>query len=74
MKAAVVIGDTELEKMWDELADIPFDDPGVDQDLVLAEHWRGFKKGTARENIWHWFDQFHSKGVAYLLNKKGGNR
>ena len=26
MKAAVVIGDTELEKMWDELADIPLND------------------------------------------------
>lgn len=24
-------------------------------------------KGTDKEDIWHWFDEHHSKGVAYLL-------
>lgn len=26
-----------------------------------------FPAGTDREEIWQWFDQRHSKGVAYLL-------
>ena len=26
-----------------------------------------FAAGTHREEIWHWFDERHTKGVAYLL-------
>lgn len=57
-----------LEKKWGELDDVPFDDPGPECDLVLAEDWWAFKVGTEREDIWHYFDQHHSKGVAYLMH------
>ncbi len=61
--------DAELEKLWAELADVPFDDGDpLKHDMVLAETWRQFKAGTSREDIWHWFDERHSKGVYYLLH------
>ena len=58
--------DRTLEWLWDDLEDVLFDeDP--DGRLILAEDWEGFRKGTEREEIWHWFDKEHSKGIAYLL-------
>lgn len=59
--------DARLEKLWDELEDIPFDEDG-DGELILADNWGLFAKGTTRTDIWHWFDERHSKGVAWLLN------
>lgn len=56
-----------LEEKWDELTDIPFDES--DDDLVLSEDWFVFDKGTEREDIWHWFDNHHSKGVGWLMNE-----
>lgn len=61
------VTDGELEKLWRELADVPFDDNDPDLDMTLAEDWQWFRKGTPREEIWHWFDERHSKGVAFLL-------
>lgn len=60
--------DRYLQHVWNELSDIPFDET-EDTDLVLAIPWWGFEKGTDREDIWHFFDQWHSRGVAYLLYK-----
>ena len=54
--------DAELEDLWRDLVDIP-----IDEDERLEEDWFIFKKGTWREDIWHWFDKRHSKGVCYLL-------
>ena len=54
--------DAELEDLWRDLVDIP-----IDEDERLEEDWFIFKKGTWREDIWHWFDERHSKGVYYLL-------
>ena len=59
--------DLDLENLWLELADVPFDDNDPDVDMTLAENWKWFSKGTPREEIWHWFDERHSKGVAFLL-------
>lgn len=62
--------DEELEKLWREFDDVPFDED-KDGDLILAVDWNGFEKGTdretIRETIWHWFDVQHSKGVHYLF-------
>lgn len=58
--------DKELEKMWDELTDIPFDED-LDGKLILSVNWKSFTKGTDREDIWQFFDKNHSKGVAWLL-------
>ncbi len=62
--------DAFLFKKWKELEDVPFDDSGSESDMVLAEDWWCFKAGTEREDIWHFFDEHYSKGVAYLLNKE----
>lgn len=61
--------DREIEILWDELTNVPFDED-ADGNLVLAEDWRQFTKGTEREEIWHWFDNAYSRGVHYLLYYK----
>lgn len=62
-----LVCDKNVEKWWEELADVPFDEQGQEDDMVLAEDWGEFAKGTKREDIWHWFDKHHSRGVAFLL-------
>ena len=57
--------DEALEKMWDELEDVP-----VDEDECIDIDWHGWDKGTHREEIWHWFDEWHSKGVGWLINER----
>jgi hypothetical protein len=60
--------DAKLETKWIELEDIPFDEDS-NGELILSEGWYLFPAGTSREEIWHWFDERHSKGVAWLLNE-----
>lgn len=55
--------DTELERLWAEFADVPMD-PETEE---MEEPFLHFPVGTNREEIWHWFDERHSKGVVYLL-------
>ena len=57
-----------VEKMWRDLEDVPFDED-KNKELILAENFYDFEKGTEREEIWYWFDENHPKGVAYLLNE-----
>lgn len=61
-----VLNDEVIKNLWNELTDIPFEES--ENDLVLSEDWFIFDKGTEREDIWHWFDQHHSKGVGWLMN------
>lgn len=62
--------DEELENLWAEFADIPID-PDTE---CIEEPFMGWGVGISREEIWHWFDQRHSKGVAYLLYTDGIDR
>lgn len=55
--------DVVVEELWDNLADVPID-PETEE---LDEPYYICPKGTDKEDIWHWFDEHHSKGVAYLL-------
>lgn len=55
--------DTVLERLWDEFADVPMD-PETEK---MEESFLHFPAGADREEIWHWFDERHSKGVVYLL-------
>lgn len=57
--------DAEIEKLWDELEDVP-----IDEDEYLDIDWKVWSKGTHREEIWHWFDENHSKGVGWLMNER----
>ncbi len=61
--------DSFVEKKWDELTDVPFDE-GEDGTLRLASKWYLFPKGTDRDAIWNWFDKNHSKGVSWLLYER----
>lgn len=56
--------DAELERLWAEFGDVPMN-PETE---CMDEPFLGFPAGTHREDIWHWFDERHSRGVAYLLN------
>ena len=55
--------DEALEKAWDEFTDVPMN-PETE---CMEEAFLDFPAGTPREEIWHWFDENHSKGVFYLL-------
>ena len=57
--------DKLLESMWDELEDVP-----IDENECLDVDWKGWRKGTNREEVWHWFDENHSKGVGWLMNER----
>ena len=60
--------DEQLEQLWEELSDIPFDESDdYDSELVLANDWFIFEAGTDRYTIWHWFDQHYSNGVHALM-------
>lgn len=55
--------DAALVEIWQQLTDVPMD-PETECLEVPFYDWPA---GTHREEIWHWFDERHSKGVAYLL-------
>lgn len=57
--------DKALEYLWDELTDVP-----LNEDEELEKRYLHFPIGTEKEEIWHWFDQKHSKGVYYLLYER----
>lgn len=58
------VNDREVEKLWEEFEDVPFN-----ENECLDCDWQGWNKGTYREEIWHWFDKHHSKGVGWLMNE-----
>lgn len=55
--------DTLLEGLWQDLGDIPL----CEKTETIEIPFLHFPVGTDKEEIWHWFDERHSKGVAYLL-------
>lgn len=60
--------DTEIESIWSSLTDIP-----VNEDECLDDDFFIWQKGSDKyEDVWRWFDQNHSKGVAYLVNDYEG--
>lgn len=54
----------EAEKLWEELEDVL-----LMKNDCLDVDWQGWDKGTHIEEIWHWFDEHHSKGVGWLMNE-----
>lgn len=63
-----VLNDEAIEDLWKELEDVSFDE-NKNGELILVESWFIFDKGTEREDIWHWFDEYHSQGVGWLMNE-----
>ena len=60
--------DALLEEPWGRLEDVPMD-PGSE---TLEEGFMDFPQGTDREDLWHWFDERYSKGIAHLLYRCDG--
>ena len=58
--------DELLEELWAVVEDIPMNP----ESECLENGVLDFPAGTSREEIWHWFDVRHSKGIAYLLHKQ----
>ena len=55
--------DEGLGGVWYALGDVPVD-PETEK---IEDAFMWWPAGTDREDIWRWFDERHSKGVAYLL-------
>lgn len=62
--------DKELERLWDQFSVVPMD-PNTE---CMEDEFLHFPAGTHREEIWHWFDRRHSKGVAHLMYRDGIDR
>lgn len=62
--------DLALEQLWQAFGDISMN---PETECVEAP-FLNFPAGTHREEIWHWFDKYYSKGVAALMypSVKGG--
>lgn len=56
------LNDEVLDFLWEEFSDVLIDD-----DECILDDFIGFEAGTHREEVWQWFDERHSKGVAYLM-------
>ena len=59
----VKYSDKELEDLW-----LNFEDTPIDENENIDDDFMFWPKGTFREEIWHWFDKMHSRGVGWLMN------
>ena len=48
-----------LDKMWEQLEDIPVDKSGE----KIEESFYNWGKGANKEKIWHWFDERVTEGI-----------
>lgn len=51
--------DNTLDKMWKEFGDTPVDEMSV----IIEDNFYVWKKGTEKEDIWHWFDVRVTGGI-----------
>ena len=59
------LADKYIETLWSKFEDITLnEEDGVE---IINSAWFIFSEGTEKEDIWHWFDNNHSKGIAWLL-------
>ena len=49
--------------LWNEFGDVPMN-PKTEE---IEQEWNGFKAGTHREEIWHWFEEYFDIRVADLM-------
>lgn len=54
--------DREIEKLWSDFSNIP-----INSEEETEEQFLHFPMGTNKKDIYLWFDEQHSKGMAYLL-------
>lgn len=61
-KKKILLSDEVLEFLWERFGSIPVNDDGE-----IEEDFMGYEQGTDREEIWAWFDENYSEGVAALM-------
>lgn len=47
-----------IDDLWEDFGYID-----IDEKENILEDWKAFKKGTFREDIWHWFDERTISGI-----------
>jgi hypothetical protein len=70
--------DKRLEAAWECLGDVPlnYDEDGectdpfgterLDEDFYFEDELI-FGRYTEKLEVWHWFDEMHSKGLGYIM-------
>lgn len=58
----IILDDEKLEYLWKEFGDVLIDD-----NECIMDDFLGFECGTHRGEVWHWFDERYSGGVAKLM-------
>lgn len=53
-----------IKMLWRDFGNVPMD-PKTER---IEEAWHGFKKGTHREEIWHWFEDTFDISVGDLMS------
>ena len=62
--------DEQLKEWWEELGAITIDDEEqIESDFEISDVIM-FEKGTERNEIWSWFDEESSEGLAKLIGLK----
>lgn len=56
--------DKDLEKLWCKFSDVP-----INECECLEFDFHIWKAGTNKYEILEWFDEYHSNGVHYLINR-----
>lgn len=59
-----------VEAIWEALTDIPLETSENAEEYIAEPttlHGISFPPGVTRTELWHWFDEHHPQGVAYLL-------
>lgn len=55
----------EALQLWKELEDIPVDEnEKLDTDWYIRNKGKNFRKGTHREEIWHWLEETFNVSIA----------
>ena len=49
----------DLEKAWEQLADVPVDETGT----FIEGYFYNWDEGDIKENIWFWFDERVEGGI-----------
>lgn len=62
------LSDYLVEKLWEEFEDVLFVED-TNKSLLLSSNWFIFEAGTLRDEIWHWFNENHSKKLSWLMNE-----
>jgi len=61
--------DKQIEKLWKKFGDVP-----INENDEIDINFHIWEKGVDKIEIWHWFDEQHSLGLAKGLMKIEQNK